>query len=205
MARNNHSIKYYSSNILFLSSCTWVIKTLGPSLQRGKPKGTNLKVVTSQNRLVYIVRLIFIFTKSQRTKIQKETSTFYGVILKGPSDGKRLKLWLFQWAPLAGANSAFQGDRIIRLTSFGLFDDYCQELLVTDAQKLCLLHRRCSIEWTQVSSTRRPLSLSWYRWGPVNQLCSTSCWFCRPYRLSKATQAQGTVAVFTHRLWDFRK
>lgn len=59
MAWNSHSIKY-SSKILFWSSCTGVTKTLGSGLQRGQATGSNLKVITSQNRLVYIVCLIFI-------------------------------------------------------------------------------------------------------------------------------------------------
>lgn len=89
--KQSQYIKYYSSKILFLNSCIWVIKTLGPSLQRGKLKGPNLRVVTSPNRLVYIVRLIFIFPESKRTKIQKRNKRFlWGyVMFKSPSNGQR--------------------------------------------------------------------------------------------------------------------
>lgn len=66
-----------------------VIKTLGPSLQRGKLKGPNLKVMTSPNRLVYIVRLVFIFSESPRTKIQKRNKRFLWVVFKSPSNGQR--------------------------------------------------------------------------------------------------------------------
>lgn len=43
-----------------VACCTGVTKTLGSGLQRGQATGSNLKVITSQNRLVYIVCLIFI-------------------------------------------------------------------------------------------------------------------------------------------------
>lgn len=85
--------------------------------------GPHLKVVTSQNRLAYIVRLIFIppHPPVLKNKDTEESSTCHEALLQGPSDGKTDELWYF-------SEPHYLGDMTIRLMSF--------ELIIT-AKKSC--------------------------------------------------------------------
>lgn len=87
--------------------------------------GPHLKVVTSQNRLAYIVRLIFILLHPSppvlKNKDRERRITCYEALLQGPSDGKTDELWYF-------SEPHYLGDMTIRLMSF--------ELIIT-AKKSC--------------------------------------------------------------------